>query len=279
MYANPDADGYGVGDAGYTGGAWSPSSYWAEEAFSTLAHELQHMIQFYAKGILARADGRSAETWINEMCSQLVEDLVADKLGVMGPRGIEGDGSAGAAGNAEGRIPLFNQIMTRGLTQRYPYFIQDYSFSYAFGAWLARNYGGAQFVRRVVASRPIDESCVTSAVAVATGRSDGMTKLLQRWAVSILASGRTDMPAGYRLNKGDWFLSSAGSLEYRLGSMNFFNYDPQPAILDASATFPSGSQPRASNVFYRAGSALTGKQSWSIRTPEGVAFSAYAAED
>lgn len=280
MYANPDPNGYGVDDTEhYTGGTWLPTAYWAEDLYSTLAHEFQHMIQFYAKGILVRGDGKSAETWINEMCSQVVEDLVADKLEVMGPRGIEGDGSAGAAGNAEGRIPIFNAIMTRGLTKNLFYDTYDYSFSYAFGAWLARNYGGAQFVKRVVSSSAIDEGCVTSAVAAAGGRSEGMEKLLGRWALSILASDKTDMPAGYRLNRGDWFLSSEGGIEYRLGSIDFFNYDPQPAVLDSSSAFPSDTQPKASNVFYRAGSALTGKQSWSIRTPEGVVFNAYAAED
>ena len=58
------------------------------------------------KGHRAPRRRESADTWINEMCSQLVEDLVADKLGVKGPRGVSSAmGDAGPTGNIFGRIP------------------------------------------------------------------------------------------------------------------------------------------------------------------------------
>ena len=104
MYANDD-------DAeGNAGNGWDVSDYWPQEIFSTLAHEFQHMIHFYQKGLVHGA-GDSADTWIDEMCAQIAEDLLADKMGVPGPRGVEAtDGTAGSTGNKTGRIPLYNQI-------------------------------------------------------------------------------------------------------------------------------------------------------------------------
>ena len=93
-----DAVSYATGD-----GSWDAGDFWPEEIFSTLAHEFQHMIHFYQRGVLrdAMANG---DTWINEMASLVTEDLVADKMEVIGPRGVDTellypDGSAGASGN------------------------------------------------------------------------------------------------------------------------------------------------------------------------------------
>jgi hypothetical protein len=283
MYANPNADGTSTSD----GTSWATTDYWAEETFSTLAHEFQHMIQYYQKGILARAENglsaQSAETWINEMCSQLAEDLLSDKLAVVGPRGVSPlDGSAGSAGNYHGRIPDFNDSLDLSLqgdfgSADFATVLSSYSTAYAFGAWLARDYGGAEFLRRVVQSAAVDSKCITDAVAAAADRSIDMASLLERWAVSVLASGKTDMPPGYSFNRGGWFDSSAGSLAYKLGSIDFFNYSPPPQTYSAAGYLPSGSFGQASNLYFLAKAGATGKQSWRVTVPAGVGFSVYAA--
>jgi hypothetical protein len=287
MYANPNANG-----SSSTGGSgWAATNYWAEEVFSTLAHEFQHMIQFYRKGILARADAQTADTWINEMCSQLVEDLVSYNLHVMGPRGVAwNDATAGSAGNVDGRIPWFNQtplIDPSGNITGYQsmgyysllgeagYPWPDYSFSYAFGSWILRNYGGASFVKNVVSDPATDSSCVTNAVAKATGRSVTMAELLSRWAVSVLGSDRTDMPPGYRYNTGAWTSSSEGGQTYRLGSIDFFDYSPPPQLLQNKGAVPGGAISRAANVYYLAASGLSGTRTWNLRVPQGVSFSVF----
>ncbi len=141
MYANPAGGAVG----------WNATDYWPEEIYSTLAHEFQHMIHFYQRAVLRDAivDG---DTWINEMASQVVEDLLADKMDVIGPRGVTGaDGTAGAQNNTEGRLPLFNYLNDISLTY-WPQGgggLENYSITYAFGAWLARNYGGAMLLNRL----------------------------------------------------------------------------------------------------------------------------------
>ena len=217
MYANPSDN----GQVGQGGSGWTASSYWSEEVFSTLAHEFEHMIQFYAKGIVARGDGQTSETWIDEMCAQLMEDLVAEKMGIKGPRGVV-SGGAGSAGNREGRIPDFNRYLSLGLSQVEGYTLEDYSFSYAFGAWLLRNYGGAHFLNRVVNSFAIDAGCITDSARVASARDQTMADLLSRWAVAVLGSESYDMPPGYRYNVGGWLTSTMNGIDYKVGLDRFF---------------------------------------------------------
>lgn len=284
MYANPDDDGHSVDDAGYySDNGWSSGDYWAEEIYSTLAHEFQHMIHFYRKGIVARGDGASAETWIDEMCAQLVEDLVAAKQGVMGPRGVvSSDGTAGSSGNTNGRIPAFNQYLSLGLSgyedSADSYDVEDYSFSYSFGAWLLRNYGGAQFVKDVVWDTATDSQAIVDAVKACSGRTYTFPGLLQRWAVSVLGSSRTDMPPGFRYNTGASFPSTSAldaTAGYSVGSIDFFNYAPAPAILTPSTLVDVASFPAASSLYYKAASGLSGSRSFRLHLPAGVAFSVY----
>jgi hypothetical protein len=276
MFANPSPAGAtGTGTEGWD----ASTSYWAKFCFSTLAHEFQHMIQFYRKGILVRGDGQSADTWINEMCSQLMEDLVADKLHVPGPRGVEDNPTAGSSGNTDGRIPYFNKYLSKNyaLNKTSDYGVYDYSFSYAFGSWLMRNYGGAGFMKNVVYDSATDSTCITNAVSKATGRSETMADLISRWAVAVLGSSRQDMPPGYIFNTGAWTSSSGGGMNYNLGSINFFNYDPAPQVLTATGSVPRGSIATASNVYYRAGSSLTGSKTWNLVVPQGVGFSVFVS--
>ncbi|MEW5814442.1 MAG: PKD domain-containing protein [Spirochaetota bacterium] len=89
------------------GGPWDITDPWPEEIVSTLAHEFQHMINFYQKAVLR--GGGSSQTWLDEMASMVTEDFVSDKILTKGPRGVAyNDGTAGSPGNTNGRLPLYN---------------------------------------------------------------------------------------------------------------------------------------------------------------------------
>lgn len=211
------------------GASWEISDRWPSMVISTLAHEFQHLVHFYQKGVLRGGNYFGQATWIDELCSMLVEDLLADKLGLPGPRGIApDDGTAGRPGITGGRLPEFllwpdrspgdwDEASGDELTSYY-------SWAYAFGAYLGRNYGGADFVRRVVQTGLANESAIVVAAATFTGRSESMPGLLRRWGAATLLSARADAPEGYRYNTGAWFVSQAGGREYRLGSINMYNY-------------------------------------------------------
>ena len=267
MYASPSLDGYPVAS-----GTWTDTAFWPKVVFSTLAHEFQHMIHFYQKNFIANATAFT-ETWINEMCSMLIEDFLADKTGVEGPRGVAPlDSTAGDPGNIEGRLPWFNQYLFRPLIVDYPqpFYLEDYPVAYAFGAWLARNYGGVDFLHNVVSSPYADKAAIEYAVQAYTGGTESFERLLQRWGGAIFLSDKTDAPSKYQYNSGGWFTSAINGNEYNLGSINLYNYNPAPEIATSASQLSSGLTAPGTNVYLLAKENASGKLAWDITIPGDV---------
>jgi hypothetical protein len=125
--------------------------------YSTLAHEFQHMINFNEKTI---KKGKTAASWFNELLSMLAEDMIAPKIGIV-------------AGENEGhpideRIPVFlENYYKTGVSEwltEHPVLL-SYSNVYAFGAYLARNFGGADFLKTIMENGDVDEAAITAALA------------------------------------------------------------------------------------------------------------------
>jgi hypothetical protein len=230
----------------------SSDDYWKKAIYSTLAHEFQHMIHFYQKTTLQNTYGE--EIWLDEMLSESTEDLVATKLQTEGVRGIVyTDGTAGSIGNYEGRFPEFNNNNTLSLTS-WTGQIRDYSKVASFGAYLLRNYGGAKILHDMVHNNFTDEQAVVTAVnQSANGANKTFADLLQEWGVAVLLSSRDDISAVPNYNQGDFLPNTYGASTYQLGSINFFNYDPQPRLFTTAGTVnPYG------NYYYKIGDNLTG---------------------
>lgn len=202
------------------GPTWEITDRRPSSAIGTLAHEFQHMIHFYQKPVL-RDTG--SETWLNEMASEMAEDLIADKMMVRGPRGVAyDDPTAGAPGNRRGRLPYYNLFNDQPVTV-WNGKIADYAGKYAFGAYLARTYGGAELFSEIVQSDRAGFPAVQAALQ-ALGHDVPFGQLVADWAVATLLSDDTAAPAPYRYNAGAWTTSHAGGVEYRLGSINLYNY-------------------------------------------------------
>jgi len=230
---------------------WSIDDYWPKELVSTLAHEFQHMINFYQKRILFDTD---TDTWINEMLSESTEDLVATKINHIGPRGVDPDiGSAGDPGNTLGRYPLFNANNTLSLTD-WTNQLKDYSKVNAFGAYLLRNYGGAKVLHDIMHNGFENELAVVDAVNKSVNGSGKIfSDLLSEWGVAVILSDHDMLVDTPEYNTGDFTLNVYNGTTYELGSINFFNYDPQPTIYTTAGTVqPNG------NYYYKIGENLTG---------------------
>ena len=206
------------------GPSWEVTDRRPSIVISTLAHEYQHMIHFYQKPILRDA---GSEAWLNEMASEVGEDLIADKLKVNGPRGVAyDDPTAGAPGNERGRLPyynLFNDIQVTAWGGK----IANYAVNYALGAYLARTYGGAELFSEIVQSGSAGVVAIESALA-AGGHEVTFGEVLADWGAATLLSDRTVVPSRYRYNAGTWSMSHAGGEEYRLGSIDLYNYRYEP---------------------------------------------------
>ncbi len=234
MFANTDNDGF-----------------WQKEMVSTLAHEFQHMIHFYQKTVLLDA---SSDTWINEMLSETTEDLVATKIQHSGPRGVEHtDGSGGSAGNTNGRYPLFNENNTLSLTA-WNNSLADYSKVNAFGTFLTRNYGGAKVLHDIMHNNLEHEDAIVDAVLKSPqGAGKTFDDLLKEWGVAVLLSDNNNLENAPEYNTGGFTPNTYNNNTYELGSINFFNYDPQPSIKTIAGTVES-----QGNYYYKVGENLTG---------------------
>jgi hypothetical protein len=270
MYAVEDA-----GDDDSDGDDWDPTDFWPEEMYSTLAHEFQHMIHFYQRAVLRDAMA-SGDTWINEMASQVVEDLLADKMDVMGPRGVDGtDGTAGAPNNTSDRLARFNENNTLSLAD-WNNDLESYSVTYAFGAWLARNYGGAELLNRLMQCQLTGPASIEDIVSQATGHGESFSHILQRWSAATLLSDVTDAPPGYRYNTGGFVDSTVNGNTYRLGSINLYNYkyldsgQVGPYLYSGTGTVGTSQHPSTSMALYQAALSGTGVLDWTLDMPSGV---------
>ncbi len=217
---------------------------WRKEIYSTLAHEFQHMIHFYQKAIKRNMVD---DTWINEMLSEATEDAVATKINHSGPRGVEpSDGSAGDPENKKGRYPLFNSSNTRSLTV-WNNDLKDYSKVSAFGTFLTRNYGGVKVLHDILYNNKRHED----AIEAATGKP--FRNLLREWGTAVMLSDAVRPTSLPTYNTGDFMYDIYGNSTYKLGSINFFNYTPEPSMQETIGVV----RPQA-NYYYKVGEGLSG---------------------
>ncbi|HPO49481.1 MAG TPA: peptidase M30, partial [Spirochaetota bacterium] len=172
---------------------WDISDKWPMQCISTLAHEFQHMIHFYQKSVLKT--NKNSETFLNEMCSLIAEDFVADKLQTDGPRGVAYDiGGAGSPGNKNGRLPLFNYYNGSSLTNwgngttKTEELMKSYAICYSFAAYIARNFGGALLFRNIVQNDKYDYRAIDDALKISGFSDETFFTLIQKWGVAVLLS-------------------------------------------------------------------------------------------
>ena len=202
------------------GETWEVTDRAPSIMIGTLAHEFQHMIHFYQKPILR---GAGSEAWLNEMSSEVAEDLIADKMEGDGPRSVDySDPTAGAPGNFRGRLPGFNLYNDIQVT-RWDGLLANYDINYALGAYLARNYGGAALFSAIVQNEHSGTAAIEAALQD-LGHDVSFGQALQNWGAAVLLSDDTSAPVPYRYNAGGWITSRTGGTEFRLGSIDLHHY-------------------------------------------------------
>ena len=130
-----------------------------EGSFQTLFHEFQHLENFVNKVVLS-SKKHSVSTWYNEMLSMLSEDIFTDLLGIE----LEN-----APAN---RLNFFNAYYPLGFYKwrsESDYFPSgdvyiSYANSYAFGAYLLRNFGGIELIKEISQNDFVDEESITKAL-------------------------------------------------------------------------------------------------------------------
>ena len=167
----------------------------------------------------------------------------------------------------------------------------SYPTAYALGAFLGRNYGGAELYKNIVQSPYDGSEAILEAVKKTTAKSVTFSQLLADWGSAVLlsdASGGIAATQYRRYNSGTWFLDELG---FRSGSINLFNY--RTYYIDAATsetvahdgpwlyspghiegyTLTSIHQP-ASNIYVLADSSATGIVQHNFTVGEGVRVTA-----
>lgn len=239
---------------------------------STLAHELQHMIHYYEHRVKRNAP---SPVWIDEMCSLIMEDFLADKMMLMGPRGVAYNvPGPGSENNSNGWLPSYLNSNKEDLFDfSYENFLASYSLAYSFGSWLTRNYGGAGLARNLVQnSEYAGEAILTDAISNTVQENLQFRELISQWGAAVLLSDLEVSDPGYRLNQGSsWFTSLAGGQTYNLGGINYYNYRSNgttgPQILSAADHYNLTSFNPHSNLFYQPLAAVTGQHTLTVGIP------------
>lgn len=168
-----------VVDASNSGNYFYLDSYWAvkdeKEAFSTMAHEFQHLIGFGLKYVEYALEYDSY--YLTEMLSMLTEDMMQEYLEVS-------DNNVALA-----RLPLFNRYyFLLGLNE----FSQDeymaiaYANAYSFGAWLSRQYGGTKLIHEMALNKYVGIDCMVNAVNTVTGKDYSYLDLLRKYTQALV---------------------------------------------------------------------------------------------
>jgi hypothetical protein len=158
----------------------------SDTVISTLVHEFQHMIDFNQKNI---SNGVTPDTWYNEMLSMMAEDMMQTSLGTSdaeAPRGA--------------RLPAFNKYYYySGITDYLDgnYAVLSYSSAYAFGAWVARTYGGPALISKISKNNSVGLDSVIAAIKEPTGTSVTVDSLMEQYLQACVF--RTSFASSYSL--------------------------------------------------------------------------------
>lgn len=141
--------------------------------YSTLAHEFQHMINFGQKDM---ESGVHSSSWSNEMMSMVCEDMIQDYLDI------------DLLDSPIGRLLEFAQgYYLSGLTDWLPGNDVAYSYAgaYAFGAYLARNYGGTSLIKQIATNQYVDQQAITQALQ-AIGKNESFETVFKKYPQALV---------------------------------------------------------------------------------------------
>ena len=187
IYGNPTGD-------------WEVEDTCSKISISTLAHEFQHMINYYQINVVK---GVTQDTWLNELLSMSMEDLLANKMFT--------DYSSSPYYFRFSSFNYYNYYPLCSWSNASPY----YSINYAFGSYLLRQFGGANFVKNIYSSGKISSDAIESA----TGKS--FSTIQRNWGAAYLLSDKNLSSGDFAYNTN--LSSSLNGITYNLVEANAYN--------------------------------------------------------
>ena len=143
-----------------------------ESVYSTLAHEFNHMLNTINKSFVHK---KEFSTWYTEMLSALADAMFENYLS----ENLKDDDSI-----VNSRIPFFNtwynlgfSTWRSGTTDYFPSgdVLISYGNVFAFGNFIAKNYGGFKLIKEIAENKYVDEESIVQAVRECNPESSGIT--------------------------------------------------------------------------------------------------------
>ena len=127
--------------------------------YSVLAHEFQHMIHYGVKTFPTVLFGAplQSSSWFNEMLSMVCEDMMQTYLNTPDEDAPVARFERFASGYYQSGLVDWLDVDNDKL--RY-----SYAGAYAFGAYLARNYGGASLIKKIATNEYVNQESITAAL-------------------------------------------------------------------------------------------------------------------
>lgn len=177
---------------------------------STLAHEFTHMLNTINKKSLKN------DVWFTEMLAMTCEDIISkDYLNL----DVKNSDSVFAQ-----RLPYFNISFPEGFSVATwgdsKTMLSAYSNTYAFGAYLLRNYGGIKLINKIATNDKMNEEAITAALK-AVGKSETFDSVLAKFG-QVLINTESATTNQISLNKG--FKETLNSVAYNIVPADLSRY-------------------------------------------------------
>ena len=190
-----------------------------DSVYSTLVHEFNHMINYVVKTLnkmTSQSDYKkiftdfACEVWFTEMLAMTTEDMFQNYLGIKD------------ADSPKSRLPYFGLCYNYGFTSWDDDKVASvimYANTYAFGAFLARNFGGVDLIKQIAQNDYVNEMAITKALQTLDPNTTykdektGLTKhidctyALRKFTLCIVNTGRDEV---YSLNRATAFKNDLG---------------------------------------------------------------------
>lgn len=165
--------------------------------YSTLAHEFQHMINYGEKTVASLSSATTASdvlnysTWFTEMLSMVCEDMVQQYLDIKDKD------------SPIGRLAIFAQYyFGSGITDWLDgdNVAMSYAGAYAFGAYLARNYGGTKLIKEIATNNYVDQKAITQALKTC-GYQETFDSVFKKYVQALVLDNPPDAAKVPSFNK------------------------------------------------------------------------------
>ena len=166
-----------------------------QTVYSTLVHEFNHMINFVVKTVNYVTENpgkriRTCDTWFTEMLSMTTEDMFQQYLELDDQH------------SPKARLPYFNMYYNCGFkswdSDNKDLQIVMYANTYAFGAFLARNFGGVNLIKEIAQNEYINEEAITRALKKCYSTEIDYEYALKKFSMCLF---NTDKPTAELLAK------------------------------------------------------------------------------